>query len=227
MSLKWKKHQRSLALIVIIAGLILLAAGSTLWLRGTRQQRQTEALNQQIAAINRLGLETVDPQQLHDLIVAAEQRRHILPEAEYAQLQHQWLQAVATFDRLRNTLANPYLAERARSSAAIFHTQLLQLRDTASESLTDPQRLPPEWQWKIHTLRGNVAVLLAYSVLYHEQDGRKAAKLLGDALEDYKTAIDQVDRVSLSSAERVLPRWNLELIVAVGQYRRIGLSEIP
>ncbi|MCD4688689.1 MAG: hypothetical protein K8R55_05060, partial [Desulfuromonadaceae bacterium] len=150
-----------------------------------------------------------------------------LPEVDYALLHRQWLQAVTLFDELRNTLDNPYLAERAHASATDFHARLLQLRDALAERLADNQDLPRKWQWKLHNLKGNAAVLLAYSVLYHEKDGRKAAKFLTDALEDYKIAIRQVDEASLSSYERALPRWNLELIVAVGEYRRLGLSEIP
>jgi hypothetical protein len=221
------KYQRHLALIVIAGGLCLLVAGGFLWQRTVRQHRRTADLNNRIININRAGIEIADPQQLKALAKNARQQGLFLPDVEYALLHQQWRQAVALFEELRNILANPYLADHARIPAADFHTRLLQLRDAVSEILADNQNLPLEWQWKLHNLKGNTAVLLAYSLLYHEKDGRKAAKLLTDALNDYKTAIQQVDEVSLSSFERALPRWNLELIVAVGEYRRLGLTEIP
>jgi hypothetical protein len=227
MSHKASKYQRHLALIIAAAGICLLIAGAFYWQRGMGQRHRTSELNDRIADINRTGVEIADPQQLKNLIETANQQKLYLPEGEYALLHRQWLQAVTLFDELRNTLANPYLTERSRTSAADFHARLLQLRDALAESLVDHQDLPLEWQWKLHNLKGNTAVLLAYSVLYHEKDGRKAAKFLIDALGDYKIAIRQVDEVSLSSFERALPRWNLELIVAVGEYRRLGLSEIP
>ena len=221
------KYQRHLALIMAVSGICLLVAGGFTWQRAMRQRHQTSALNDGIASINRTGGEIADPQQLKSLIEEASQQNLFLPEVEYTLLHQQWLQAVTLFDELRNTLANPYLTELSSTSAADFHSGLLQLRDALTESLADQQNLPLEWQWKLHNLKGNTAVLLAYSVLYQEKDGRKAAKFLTDALGDYKTAIRQVDEESLSSFERALPRWNLELIVAVGEYRRLGLSEIP
>ena len=45
--------------------------------------------------------------------------------------------------------------------------------------------------------------MLAYSVLNFEQDGRKGAKFLSDAVDEYKTAIDLVDATCSSSRERV------------------------
>lgn len=224
---KAPKHRRHRALSIAAGGLCLLLAGGFCWQREMRQRQRISALNDRIASINRAGTEIADPRQLQSLAEEAGRQNIFLPEVNYALLHRQWLQAVTLFDELRNILANPYLAEHAHASAADFHAQLLQLRDTLAESLADNQDLPLEWRWKFHNLKGNAAVLLAYSVLYHEKDGRKGAKLLTDALDDYKTAIRQVDKVSLSSFERALPRWNLELIVAVGEYRRLGLSEIP
>lgn len=224
---KFTEYQHHLTLTALAVGLFLLMAGGYFWQRTMRLQQQTNLLNERITEINRSGIAAADPQKLQSLADQAEQLGHVLPQVEYALLHRQWQQAVILFDRLRATLANPYLADRTHSTATALHNHLLELRDAATDSLADVRRLPLAWQWKIYTLKGNTAVLLAYSVLYHEKDGRKAAKLLTDALNDYKTAIQQVDQVSLSSMERALPRWNLELIVAVGEYRRIGLSEIP
>lgn len=221
------KYRSHFALILTVGGLCLLVAGGFLWQQTVRQQQRTADLNNRIETINRTGIENVDTQQLKILAENAAQQGLFLPEVEYALLHHQWRQTVVLFEGLKNILANPYLADSARNSASNFHTRLLQLRDAVTESLTDNPKLPIEWQWKLHNLKGNAAVLLAYSVLYHEKDGRKAAKFLTDALSDYKTAIQQVDKVSLSSFERALPRWNLELIIAVGEYRRLGLTEIP
>ena len=224
---KISKYQRHLALTIAAAGLCLLVAGVFYWQQAMRQRHRTAELNDRIVSINRAGLAIADPQSLKDLVEEANQQNLYLPEADYALLYRQWLKAVTLFDELRNTLDNPYLAERARTSAADFHANLMQLRDALAERLSDNPNLPLNWQWKFHNLKGNTSVLLAYSVLYHEKDGRKGAKFLSDALNDYKTAIRQVDEISLSSFERALPRWNLELIVAVGEYRRLGLSEIP
>lgn len=221
------KYRRHLALMLTAGGLCLLVAGGFLWQQTVRQQKRTADLNNRIENINRAGVENAETRQLETLAGHAGQQGLFLPEVEYALLHRQWRQAVVLFEGLQDILDNPYLANSARQTAADFHARLLQLKDAVAESLANNPELPIDWQWKLYNLKGNTAVLLAYSVLYHEKDGRKAAKLLTDALNDYKTAIQQVDKVSLSSYDRTLPRWNLELIVAVGEYRRLGLSEIP
>ncbi len=221
------KNLRQLALLLGAGGLCLLAAGGFLWQQTVRQQQRTAEFNNQIEKINRAGVENSSPQQLKSLAEDAGQQGYFLPGVEYSLLHHQWQRTVGHFEELQSIQNNPYLASGARDSAADFHTRLLHLRDIVTDSLDSNPDLSIDWQWKLYNLRGNTAVLLAYSVLYHEKDGRKAAKLLTDALNDYKIAIQQVDKASLSSFERALPRWNLELIVAVGEYRRLGLTEIP
>lgn len=220
------KYRHQLALVLTASGLCLLVAGGLLWQDSVRQQQRMADLNDRIDNTNRMGVENAEISQLKTLAEYADQQGQFLPAVEYALFHHQWQQAVILFESLRKILANPYLAGSAHSSAAAVHTNLLQLRDAVSKSLANNSKLPIEWQWKLYNLKGNTAVLLAYSVLYHEKDGRKAAKLLSDALSDYKIAIQQVDKVSLSSFERALPRWNLELITAIGEYRRLGLAEI-
>lgn len=221
------RQPRLLSLVAAVSGVFLILAGAYGWQRTTHLQQQTKELNARIAAVNRNGLATADLNRLRGIAAQAAGPGEVPPEFEYAILYRQWLQAMVLFDRLEAARDNPYLDERARHSVSELHAHLLQLRDATSDRLAETPSLPLDWQWKMHSLKGNIAVLLAYSVLYHEEDGRKAAKLLGDALNDYKTAIEQVDRVSLSAEERALPRWNLELIVAIGEYRRVGLSEIP
>lgn len=221
------KYRRPLALMLTAGGLCLLAAGVFLWQQTVQQQQRTADLNNRIENINRAGVKNTETRQLETLAEDAGQQDLFLPQVEYALLHHQWRQAVVRFEGLQDILDNPYLASSARHAAADFHEHLMQLKDAVAEGLANNPELPIDWQWKLYNLKGNTAVLLAYSVLYHEKDGRKAAKFLTDALNDYKIAIQLVDKASLSSHDRTLPRWNLELIVAVGEYRRLGLSEIP
>lgn len=225
--LKYRAPLKALALLIGAGGLCLLLVGGFRWQSAGQQRRRLQSLNQNVTALNRQGLDNIDPQELTAIAGHAGRLGHPLPEADYARLNRQWRQAIEDFDRLKGALDNPYLKPRAKALMADFHQRLLQLRDAAAQSLESDLPPPLELRWKIHNLKGNASVLLAYSVLYYERDGRKAAKLLTDALEDYKTAIRQVDRVSQSSYERALPRWNLELIVGIGEYRRLGPTEIP
>lgn len=219
------KTRRLLILLIGAVGVCLLLAGAFLGQQAMRHRRLQSELKDRIAAINRAGIEHAEPFELQQLVEKATRQGRSLPEVDYVLFFRQWRQIVSLFDELRELLDNPYLVERSSRATADFHTHLQQLKDELSDSLRNPD-LPAEWQWKLYNLRGNAAVLLAYSVLYQEQDGRKAAKLLSDALDDYKAAIQKVDQASLSAFDRALPRWNLELIVAVGKFRRLGLSEL-
>ncbi len=222
---KSPKARRLLTLFIGAVGLCLLLSSAFLGQQAMRQRRLRSELKDRITAVNQTGIEHADPFELQQLVVKAARQGRSLPEVDYALFFRQWREIVSLFDGLRDLLNNPYLVERSSRATADFHTHLQQLKDELSDSLRNPD-LPAEWQWKLYNLRGNAAVLLAYSVLYQEQDGRKAAKLLSDALDDYKTAIQKVDHASLSAFDRALPRWNLELIVAVGEFRRLGLSEL-
>lgn len=218
---------RTVAILLGAAGLLLFIAGSLGWLQTGRRQHRLETLNQGLAALFRDTDEKIDSRKLHDLAEGAGTLGLDLPEADYAVLYQQWLQAIGQFDQVSAALDNRYLKPRADELLKALHDDLLALRDAAGRTLETGTGLTPDLSWRIHNLRGCVSVLLAYSVLYFEEDGRKAAKFLADALEDYKQAIRLVDQTSLSSSERALPRWNLELIVSVGEYRLAGIPEIP
>jgi hypothetical protein len=209
-----------------LAGLGLLIAGALSYRHNTLQQRRIAEINHHLTQLSSAVGHDEAARNLRELADLAERHGRPLPQAGYPALWHRWKAAMEQFERVSDILHNRYLADSAERILPAFHDRLLKLRDACTSELEQRRDVPPALQWKLHNLRGSVAVLLAYSVLNHEQDGRKAAKLLSDALEDYKTAISGVDDCSTSSLERSLPRWNMELIVGLGEYRRIGLSEI-
>lgn len=209
-----------------LAGLGLLAAGVLSYRQSTLQQRWTADLNHHLPRLSSAAGHDEAARQLQEFATLASGLGRPLPEAGYRALWHRWKAAMEQFERVSDTLHNRYLAGDADRILPAFHDRLLKLRDACAAELDQGAGISPALRWKLHNLKGSVAVLLAYSVLNHEQDGRKAAKFLSDALDDYKAAIAGVDDCSTSSFERSLPRWNMELIVGLGEYRKIGLSEI-
>jgi hypothetical protein len=225
----WQKPGplKSLALLLGAAGLLLLIVGIFSWHRAAEQRDRLKDLNLRLAAASLEGFASMEEKQLKKLADDAERLGRPLPEITYADLHRRWRSAVDRFDRVSAALGNRYLEPQAKELLQELHENLLKLRDSGEQALAADQGLSADSAWKIHNLKGSVSVLLAYSVLYYEKDGNKAAKFLTDALEDYKNAIRLVDQASRSSFERALPRWNLELITSVGEYRRIGMAEIP
>jgi hypothetical protein len=224
------RYKRALPIVLAtggIIGLLLLISGSIGYWRCARSNTAVRHLDRRLAAISADGDHQTNIDKLRDISAEAEKLGIVLPEAEYARQWHQWQIAVEDFKRITAALNNRYLATGQQRELQSFHTGLLDLRDSCAATLETGKQPGPDLGWKLHNLKGNVSVMLAYSVLAFEQDGRKAAKFLSDAIDDYKKSIELIDGICSTPTERAVPRWNMELIVGMGEYRRIGLSEVP
>jgi hypothetical protein len=213
-------------LFVFTGGLALLIIGSVGYRNHARQYDARQQLNARLARMPQAGDHRANIAELEHVIAEAKELDIHLPEAAYSRLWHKWQLAVQDFKQIIAVLNNRYLAAEQRQQLHTFHERLLALRDDCAAGLETTDSQSMSLRWKLHNLKGNVSVMLAYSVLSFEQDGRKAAKFLSDAVDDYKTSIELVDQACSSSLERSLPRWNMELIVGLGEYRKIGLSEV-
>jgi hypothetical protein len=209
-----------------LAGIVLLIAGIIGYWHSSQQSADLHKLNARMANLPPAGDRHAVISELEQISAEAKTLGHPLPEVDYARLWHQWQDAVKNFKHIASALNNRFLAAEQGRQLQTFHQQLLALRDQCAAALESREKRPVSLDWKLHTLKGNVSVMLAYSVLNFEQDGRKGAKFLSDAVDDYKTAIDLVDATCSSSLERALPRWNMELITGLGEYSKIGLSEV-
>lgn len=213
-------------LLVVVAGVALLVAGVVGFRKSAAHLDALQQLNAHLASMPPEEDHQGSLDELKQVIDQAKTLGIVMPDAEYARLWQQWQLAVQHFKQINAMLGNRYLAAEQRQQLQAFHSQLLSLRDRCAANLDGMNIQPGPQDWKLLNLKGNVSVMLAYSVLNFEQDGRKAAKFLSDAIDDYKSSIDLVDRTSGSTLDRSLPRWNMELIVGLGEYRKIGLSKI-
>jgi|LGVF01.1.fsa_nt_gb hypothetical protein len=209
-----------------LVGLVLLFAGGVTYKRSAHREAAIQDLNRRLAAVSSTGKGRPAIAELEEIIAAGKDLNLNLPEAKHTRLWNQWQAAVDDFKQITAAQSNRYLATGQQQELKSFHTRLLALRDSCGITLEAEKQLPASLGWKVHNLKGNVSVMLAYSVLAFEQDGLKGAKFLSDAVADYKTSIDIVDGLCSTPMERALPRWNMELIVGLGEYRRIGLSEV-
>lgn len=222
-----KRRTILIGLIAVgLTGLALLIAGAIGYRNGSQQTTALHDLNTRMANMPPANDRQAVMAELEQINTQAKTLGQPLPEAEYAELWQQWQTTVAHFKQISAALNNRYLAVEQQQQLQPFHEQLLALRDRCATALENNKHDSTPLGWKLHTLKGNVSVMLAYSVLNFEQDGRKGAKFLSDAVDDYKTAIDLVDATSNAALDRALPRWNMELIVGLGEYRKIGLSEV-
>ena len=225
--LRQKKLATLISLSAIgLAGIALLIVGAIGYWSSSQQNSALQNLDTRLANMPHDNGHQVDTAELEEVASQAKMLGQSLPEVDYIRLWQQWHTAVNNFKQINAALNNRYLAIEQRLQLQAFYEQMLALRDNCVAVLEDKDDAPMPLGWKLHNLKGNVSVLLAYSVLNFEQDGRKAAKFLSDAIDDYKMSIDLADQTSTSSMDRALPRWNMELIVGLGEYRKIGLSEV-
>lgn len=224
-----QKYKNLIPVALTLLGLIgiaLLFAEGISYRRSAQREAAIQDLNRRLVNLSVDADEGSALAELEKIIATGKDLDLNLAHVKYARLWYQWQAAVDDFKQITAALNNRYLASEQRQGLKNFHTRLLDLRDSCTKVLEAGNQRPAPLGWKLHTLKGNASVMLAYSVLAFEQDGRKAANFLADAVDDYKASIEIVDAVGSTPMERALPRWNLELIVGLGEYRRIGLSDV-
>lgn len=215
----------SLLFWLVMAALLVVAVEGALRyqraaVRHQKEQsfyRQLEQLQQQGANVDLATLEALRQQgQTLQLTVAS---------LDYQILYRQWLVALDHFATLSAGVQNRYLSSDLDQLRDEFQQSLLQLRGACDQQLRGGEEGgpdSPEQRWRVYNLRGSVAVMMAYSLIEFSQDSDKSRTFLGDAVEDFKQAIRAVDRSALPPAQRMVPRWNLELIVGRGEILKVG-----
>jgi hypothetical protein len=188
------------------------------------QDRRLQEVQQAVV----LAVEGRDPralQTLQALAATAPELAVPLDDLEYRHLQARWRENLQQFDRLLAARGNRYVAATLPELLAESRKGLLDLRGECSSYLQHrPEHSTPQATWKIYNLRGCLAVMAAYLSLEFDADGREGGKFLNDAIEDFKAAMKSAEKEDASSYERMLPGWNLELIVGSGDYFVVGQS---
>jgi hypothetical protein len=186
-----------------------------------RDQRNQELLR----TITRVERER-DPrdlQSLRQMAVAAPGVAVPFDDLQYAALHDRWRQSLRQFDQLMAARDNRHLAATLPELREKTRKGLLDLRTECANYLQDhPEQATPRKTWKIYNLRGCLSTMAAYLFLEFDGDGRESGKFLSDAIEDFKVALQRADEEKASVFERMLPGWNLELVVGAGEVFAIG-----
>lgn len=215
----WLKN--ALATGAVLGGLCLIWGGVDLLRTMAQDQRNQQLLR----TITRIDQERDAPalQDLRKLAVAAHGVTIPFDDLQYAALHDRWRKTLWQFDQL-------LAARENRSAGAILpefldktRKELLALRAECSNYLQDrPEQSRPRAAWKIYNLRGCLSAMAAYLSLEFDGDGRESGKYLNDAIEDFKAALKHADEEQAATLERMLPGWNLELVVGAGEAFVIG-----
>ena len=206
-----------------VLGILILAAGGWWYSRLAEQEHRQKEISREIDRV-RSDTDPAALQRLRDLTAAAGLQGP-LGELEYQILHRRWLEMLRRFDSLLAAGGNRYL--RANLQAGVEETRkgLLDLRESCSSLLDSrAENAAAPVAWKIYNLRGCLSVMAAYLSLKFDEDGRKSGKFLNDAIEDFKTALDQAEKAGAPLYERTLPGWNLRADRRLGRIhdRRAG-----
>jgi len=210
-----------LAIGAVLGGVCMLWGGVDLFRSMQQEQRNREVFQ----TITRIDQERAAPdlQNLRQLAVAATGVSIPFDDLHYALLHDRWRATLWQFDQLLAARENRYVGATLPEFLDKTRKGLLDLRAECTNYLQDrPEHSTPRAAWKIYNLRGCLAAMAAYLSLEFDGDGRESGKFLSDAIEDFKAALKLADEEQASTFERMLPGWNLELIVGAGETFVIG-----
>jgi|GEM_PF-1305031 len=210
--------------LVMIVCLVIAIDGAIRYQQANQRQEREQQFYQQLAQTQQQG-EAAELTTLTSLQQQAQSLQLVVPALDYQILYQQWLTALSHFDKLAAGAENRYVSSDLDSLRNDVHQSLLQLRAQCDKQLRhndDFETMSNNYRWAIYNLRGAVSVMMAYSLIEFSQDSEKSRTFLGEAVEDLKQSIRSVDKSAVSSAERMIPRWNLELIVGAGESMIVG-----
>jgi hypothetical protein len=144
-------------------------------------------------------------------------------DLHYAALHDQWRRVLRQFDQLMAARDNRHLAPTLPELTDRTRKGLLDLKAECAGYLQDrPVPSAPGATWKIYNLRGCLSIMAAYLSLEFDGDGRESGQFLNGAIEDFKAALQRADEEQATTFDRMLPGWNLELVVGAGEVFAIG-----
>jgi hypothetical protein len=152
---------------------------------------------------------------LVDHVEAVRHYQSITPEVLEVQLrilQRQWLIALDYLYQIQATRYNKVLQKEIPLIVEQLYAHLEDMHDRCSEVLSRSDPLPPKLAWRLFNISGCLKLMKAFIVAETEENWKKIAGIMREAISDLKKAIEQVDAVHPMTLEANIPRWNLELL---------------
>ncbi|MGA7826264.1 MAG: hypothetical protein WCA04_01280 [Geobacteraceae bacterium] len=205
------KNNRTMAIIIFLAVCFLLL--------GTYSACQYRAVKAREAHNKLLQLELQKADAMENDSAAATAYKKLspaLPEIQLRILQRQWRIAMELLHYMQRARYNTEL----QNDTGIYSTRLTSLLDEmldrCSSMLTDAASLRPDIVWQVYNVAGSARVIRAFTMLENGQNVDKVQGVMRDALTDFKSAIENVDKAGVPPFQKNIPRWNFELLNGEG-----------
>jgi hypothetical protein len=210
--------------LVMVAVLGCTIEGALRYQRDYQRYQDEQSFYRQLEQVQQPGA-NVELSTLETLRQQGQQMQLTVANLDYQILYRKWLAALANFETLTAGAENRYVSRDLDQLREEVQQSLLHLRSACDQQLRGSEQGRADntdQRWAMYNLRGTVAVMMAYTLIEFSQDSDKSHAFLGDAVEDFKYAIRAVDQRALPPAQRMVPRWNLELIVGSGESLMVG-----
>lgn len=146
-------------------------------------------------------------------------------ELEYRILIRKWWHAQELLHQFLSAKENKFLKHVAPNMELKIMEYSYKLKEDCTKALKELNINKSDLSWKIYNLRGCISVFLAYMMVEFDKDSKKGEKLLKEAISNFKDSIRIVDHIDYSLYDRILPRWNLELISGRGRLSKITRAQ--
>lgn len=201
------KNSRTIALIILLAvSFILLGIYSVSQYRAVKS---LEARNRQLQEeLQKADAITDD----RTAVTAYNKLQPALPEIQLRILQRQWRSALEFLQYLQRARYNTELQNETGVYSEHLKSLLDEMLDRSSSMLADSASLRPDIMWQAYNASGSAKLLSAFLLLERDQNVDKVQGVMRDALTDFKSAIDAVDKADVPPLQRNIPRWNFEML---------------
>lgn len=135
-----------------------------------------------------------------------------LPEIQLRIVQRQWRIALQLLQYMQRARDNTELQTETGVFGARLKTLLDEMIERCGSTLADAALLRPEIAWQLYNTAGSAKVLSAFVMLETGQNVDKVQGVMRDALTDYRSAIEAVDKAGVPPAHKNIPRWNFEVL---------------
>jgi len=198
--------RNTIAFLVLLAVCFLLLAMYSLF--QYRTAAALEARNRQLQQ----ELQKADAIADDSTAVSSYKKLPARPEIQLRILQRQWRVALEVLQYLQRAQYNTELQNETGIYSERLKSLLDEMLDRSSSMLADSERLQPDIIWQTYNASGAAKLLSAFLLLEREQNVDKVQGVMRDALTDFKSAIDAVDKADVSPLQRNTPRWNFEML---------------
>lgn len=147
-----------------------------------------------------------------------------LPEIQLRIVQRQWRIALELMKYMQQARSNVELQSETGEHATQLKNLLEKMIERCGTILANAASVRPDILWQVYNASGSAKVLSALVMLETEQNLDKVQGVMREALADYKSAIEAVDKGGLPPSRKNIPRWNLELLNGEGSVKKYEVS---